>query len=152
MARDTQGRTTQPGGFYSSVWRWHFYAGLFCIPFVIWLALTGTIYLWRPQIESWLDRPYDRLPVAGAPASPDAQVAAALHAVPGATLRKYVMPERPDAAVRVLVTRDGADRRVYLDPHSLAVLGVVTEEQRLMRVIFRLHGELLAGEIGRAHV
>ena len=48
MARDTQGRTGQAGGFYSSVWRWHFYAGLFCIPFVIWLALTGTIYLWRP--------------------------------------------------------------------------------------------------------
>lgn len=148
MARDTQGRTTQAGGFYSSVWRWHFYAGLLCIPFVIWLALTGTIYLWRPQIESWLDRPYDRLPVAGAPASPDAQVAAALHAVPGATLRKYVMPERPDAAVRVLVTRDGADRRVYVDPHSLAVLGVVTEEQRPMRVVFRLHGELLAGAAG----
>ena len=38
MASDTQGRTGQAGGFYSSVWRWHFYAGLFCIPFVIWLA------------------------------------------------------------------------------------------------------------------
>src|SRR3546814_7927493 len=30
--------------WYNAVWRWHFYAGLFCIPFVIWLALTGTIY------------------------------------------------------------------------------------------------------------
>jgi uncharacterized iron-regulated membrane protein len=27
---------------YRSVWRWHFYAGLFCIPFVLWLACTGT--------------------------------------------------------------------------------------------------------------
>src|SRR3546814_13827003 len=44
--------------WYNAVWRWHFYAGLFCIPFVIWLALTGTIYTWGPQIEAWLDRAY----------------------------------------------------------------------------------------------
>ena len=148
MASDTQARAGQASGFYTAVWRWHFYAGLFCIPFVIWLALTGTIYLWRPQIESWLDRPYDRLPVAGAPASPDAQVAAALRAVPGSTLHKYVMPEQPDAAVRILVARNGEDRRVYVDPRSLAVLRVVTEEKRPMRLIFHLHGELLAGAVG----
>ena len=27
---------------YRAVWRWHFYAGLFCVPFVIVLALTGS--------------------------------------------------------------------------------------------------------------
>ena len=46
---------------YAAIWRWHFYAGMLCIPFVIWLALTGSIYLWRPQIEGWLDRRYDHL-------------------------------------------------------------------------------------------
>jgi uncharacterized iron-regulated membrane protein len=40
---------------YRTVWRWHFYAGLFCIPFVIWLATTGSIYLFKPQIErGWI--------------------------------------------------------------------------------------------------
>ena len=42
---------------YRAVWRWHFYAGVFCIPFVLWLACTGAIYLFKPQIERWLDRP-----------------------------------------------------------------------------------------------
>ena len=134
--------------FHNSVWRWHFYAGLFCIPFVIWLALTGSIYLWRPQIEAWLDRPYDRLAIAGAPATPDAQVAAALKAVPGSTLHKYDLPQAPGAAVQILVSRDGVDSRVYLDPRSLAVLKVATEEKRPLRVIFHLHGELLAGAAG----
>jgi uncharacterized iron-regulated membrane protein len=33
-----------PGArWYNAVWRWHFYAGLFCMPFVLWLAATGTI-------------------------------------------------------------------------------------------------------------
>src|SRR5580698_1737762 len=46
---------------HRTVWRWHFYAGLFCIPFVLWLSVTGTIFLFHPQIQHWLDRPYDTL-------------------------------------------------------------------------------------------
>lgn len=138
-----------PGSrWYNAVWRWHFYAGLFCIPFVLWLACTGTIYLWRPQIEAWLDRPYDHLATDGPVASPDAQVAAALGAVPGSRLRKYILPQAPGEAVRILVVANGIDRRVFVDPRSLTVLGVVIEEQRPMRVLFHLHGELLAGTTG----
>lgn len=134
--------------WYNVVWRWHFYAGLFCIPFVIWLALTGAIYLWRPQIEAWLDRPYDRLPVSGPATAPEAQVAAALKAVPGSSLHKYVLPDGSGQAVRILVERHGADSRVYVDPYTLNVLSVVTEEQRPFRLLSRLHGELLAGAWG----
>lgn len=140
--------TASKPSFYNAVWRWHFYAGLFCIPFVIWLALTGSIYLWRPQIEAWLDRPYDHLATAGAIASPDAQAAAALRAVPGSSLHKYILPEAPDQAVRILVTDHGIDKRVYVDPRNLRVLNVATEEKRPFRMIFHLHGELLAGAIG----
>ena len=134
--------------WYNAVWRWHFYAGLFCIPFVIWLACTGSIYLWRPQIEAWLDQPYEHLATTGPLASPDAQVAAALAAVPGSTLDKYILPQSPGDAVQILVARHGVDKRVYLDPHDLAILNVVTEEKRPMRLIFHLHGELLAGAFG----
>jgi uncharacterized iron-regulated membrane protein len=134
--------------WYNAVWRWHFYAGLFCIPFVIWLACTGAIYLWRPQIEAWLDRPYDHLATDGPVASPDAKVAAALKAVPGSSLHKYVLPEASDQAVRILVADHGEDKRVYLDPRDLRILKVVTEEKRPMRLIFHLHGELLAGAAG----
>lgn len=149
MAEGTAVGGQAPGArWYNAVWRWHFYAGLFCIPFVIWLALTGTIYLWRPQLEAWLDRPYDRLPIAGALSSPDAQVGAALKAVPGSSLHKYVLPEQPRQAVRVIVTAGGVDERVYVDPHSLAVLKVIGEDDRPLNVVSRLHGELLAGRWG----
>ncbi|MBS0235278.1 MAG: PepSY domain-containing protein [Proteobacteria bacterium] len=134
--------------WYNAVWRWHFYAGLFCIPFVIWLSCTGAIYLWRPQIEAWLDRPYDNLPGAGTVASPDAQVAAAQRAVPGSQLNKYQLPESPTQAVQILVRKKGVDTRVYLDPRSLAVLNATEEEKRPFRMIFHLHGELLAGAFG----
>lgn len=134
--------------WYRTIWRWHFYAGLLCVPFVIWLALTGSIYLWRPQIESWLDRSYDHLAIRGLAASPETVVAAAREAVPGSTLHRYFLPETAHEAVRVLVSRGGEDWRVYVDPYDLAILGSVREERRPMRLIFHLHGELLAGAPG----
>ena len=134
--------------WYGTVWRWHFYAGLFCIPFVVWLALTGSLYLWRPQVEALLDQPYDRLTTSAPAATAGAQLAAAIAAVPGATLRSYVLPDAPGQAVRVLLTAPDGDRRVYLDPHAPAVLGVVREDQRPFNVLMRLHGELLAGTPG----
>ena len=32
--------------FYFVAWRWHFYAGLYVIPFLLMLAVTGLIMLW----------------------------------------------------------------------------------------------------------
>ena len=131
-----------------AVWRWHFYAGLFCIPFILWLACTGSLYLWRPQIEALIDRPYDHLAISG-PAAPAAdQVKAAVAAVPGGSFLSYQLPDTPHQAVRILVAKDGRAIRVYVHPQSLAILKTVGDEDRLMRVIFHLHGELLMGNRG----
>lgn len=129
------------------IWRWHFYAGLFCIPFVIALAITGSIYLFRPQIEAWLDAPF-RGVSAHATATPSAEVAAALAAVPGARFKAYQLPLEDGDAAEILVTRDGVASRVYVHPESVAVLRVVEEEQRPMRVLAHFHGELLLGDRG----
>src|SRR5262245_16815020 len=87
--RETAGR----GSLYRMLWRWHFYAGLVCIPFVIWLAVTGCVYLFRPQIEAWIDRDYVALERTGNPATHDQIVAAALARTPGSKLAGIVLPE-----------------------------------------------------------
>jgi uncharacterized iron-regulated membrane protein len=142
----------KPWPDYRAVWRWHFYAGVFCIPFVLVLAASGSIYLFKTEIESWIDRPYDHLAVTGKPASAADQIRAALDAAPGSTFQSYEVPQAADSAARVLVNREGATTRVYVHPESLKVLGSVVEEQRLMRVLFKLHGELLVGNRGSALV
>lgn len=140
---------TAPGmRWYNAVWRWHFYAGLFCMPFVLWLATTGTIYLWKPQIEAWLERPYDTLTPSGPRASAEAQVKAALAAVPGATLHKYQLPQAPGEAARVIVGKSGSEMRIYVDPYRLRILRTETESARPMRVISDLHGKFRAGNPG----
>jgi uncharacterized iron-regulated membrane protein len=139
----------RPWPDYQAVWRWHFYAGLFCIPFVCWLAVTGSMYLFKPQVEAWLDQPYAHLVHPGEiRAAPSAVARAALAAEPGAVLHAYQLPASPEAAAQVLVGRGVGETRVWVDPVKATVLEATPEDHRLMKVIFRLHGELLLGDRG----
>lgn len=38
-------------GAYRAVWRWHFYAGLLVLPFLMLMALTGGLYLFKAEID-----------------------------------------------------------------------------------------------------
>lgn len=134
---------------YRTIWRWHFYAGLFCVPFIIALALSGCLYLFKPQVEAFIDRPFDNLILTSPAADANAQALAATAAVPSGTLKTYILPVERDDSVRVLV-RDGqgAMWRVYVHPQTLKVLKRVREEDRLMNQIKTFHGELLMGDRG----
>src|SRR6186713_583792 len=108
---------------YRALWRWHFHAGMFCIPFVLVLALTGSIYLFKPQIDAFADRGVDSLVIDGARATPEQQISAAISSVPGSKLFVYEIPREPDDAVRVhLYAPDDTGLIVYVHPQSLAIL------------------------------
>jgi len=149
MARAIDQRETENrGSLYRMLWRWHFYAGLICIPFVIWLAVTGSIYLFRPQIDAWVDRDVAVLERSGTPATQQQLVAAATAAVPGSTFAGLMLPEQPDQAARVVVSDNGARTRVYLHPDTAAILKTQDEGSTWDRWIFKLHGELMMGVTG----
>jgi len=133
---------------YRTLWRWHFYAGLICIPVVLWLCVTGSIYLFQPQIDGWLERDYDHLRIDGPLARPSEQVGAALRAVPGGRLNAYELPATPRSAARVLVGTGDKVVRVYVHPRTTQVLGQVRDDLRFTRLLFYLHGELLLGTPG----
>lgn len=133
---------------YRAIWRWHFYAGLFCAPFVVILAITGSIYLFKPQVEAWLDRPYDHLTLTGKPVSAQAQVDAALKALPGSRLRTYEVRREADDAARVVVGKKGENILVYVHPETLRILKVINQDDRLMQIDKTIHGELLMGDNG----
>jgi uncharacterized iron-regulated membrane protein len=145
----TTDRVPTPWLDLRTVWRWHFYAGLFCVPFILILALTGSIYLFKPQVEAWLDSPYDGNTIDGPLAAPSMLVAQAVEAVPGSRFQHFILPQSPGDAVRVIVRdADGASIRVLLHPVSGEVLLQQPESERLMAVIRDIHGELLVGTPG----
>jgi len=140
---------TMNGTLYRTLWRWHFYAGLFCIPFVLLLAFTGSLYLFKPQVEHWQDRAFDTVAFTGHRIGAQQEVVTALSQVPGGRLESYELPHSPGAAGRVwLRTSAGEKVRVVVHPVSGQVLDVVQEKSSLMNVIHDLHGELLLGDGG----
>lgn len=135
------------GALYRIVWRWHFYAGLFVIPFIMVLATTGGIYLFKPQIDRWEERGFRDLPTANA-VSPEAQVEAAL-AQPGKPhFVWYRVPDAPgDAAAVHVALDDGSMRDVFVSPQG-RVVGSLDPEARISAVVSKIHGSLLIGKIG----
>jgi len=145
-------RSNSRAGLYRLIWRWHFYAGLFCIPFILVLSLTGSIYLFRPQIDALLDSPYNHVQADTARRPLSEQVQAALAQVPGGVLNAYQLPDGPTEAAQILIGKGNELQRVYVDPVTAEVLHSVADDQRFTRQLFHLHGELLMGNLGSALV
>ena len=56
-------------GAFRAVWRWHFYAGLLVLPFLMLMALTGALYLFTDEIDGAVYRDLSRVePRAGSAA------------------------------------------------------------------------------------
>ncbi|WP_136247853.1 PepSY-associated TM helix domain-containing protein [Halomonas borealis] len=125
---------------YRAVWRWHFYAGLIVIPFLISLAVTGAFYLFHDSIDRWWHA--DQMTVEArqvATVEPSVQRDAALAAVDGEAFR-YVPPADPARAAEVDVTRpDGSRVAVFVDPYDGEVTGQMPYKGTVMWLIRTLH-------------
>jgi len=133
------------------LWRWHFYAGLFVMPLLLVLAITGTLYCFQPQIEPLLYR--DRM-IVDARAEPrlsqqvllaKASAAEPRDAVPSTA----VITTDPRRSVEfVFRLQSGSSESVYLNPYTGEVLGRLSVENRLMKQIRNLHRGLMLGKTG----
>ena len=136
---------------YRTLWRWHFYAGLFVMPFLIVLAITGTLYCFQPQIEPLL---YPRLLVIEPQTAPrmteDVLLARARAAMPAnATAVTAAISNAPERSMEFIFRlTDGEKQSVYLNPYTGAVLGTLSVDRRFMQVDRMLHRKLLLGKPG----
>lgn len=144
---------SKKASFYRTIWRWHFYAGVFVVPMVLILSLTGAAYLFKPQVERWEERAWHGLPTSSA-VTPEAQVSAALAVFPGAKFHSYRLPqEQGDAAmIHIGLPGDGggkdkAMRDVFVSPQG-KVVGAIDPEWRIMEIAHDIHGQLLLGKQG----
>ncbi|MDF3822756.1 PepSY domain-containing protein [Leptospira sp. 96542] len=137
---------------YRRVWRWHFYAGLICLPVLALMAVTGALYLYQEPIESLV---YTRLRSVDASMAPatstalDAEslVAHAQTAVPGEAVRFIAAPQAGRSAEVGIRTDNGRLVSVYLDPASGQVLGQLPDDEKLMEIVKRVHSLAIAGPV-----
>ena len=143
--------SAQPKGgvnkLYFAAWRWHFYAGLYVIPFFIMLAATGLLMLWLAFLDG---RDGERYAVTqlDTPISVSQQAQAAVDTVADGELKTYIAPRAPDLAAVFRV--DGADGpiMVAVDPYTGDVLADYARRQGLYDLADNIHGSLLLGVTG----
>jgi uncharacterized iron-regulated membrane protein len=143
--------TSGSGRGYRTLWRWHFYAGLFVMPFLVILAITGTLYCFQPQIEPLL---YRRQLVVEPQLSPrlgeDALLARARTAMPPAAIATTArISSRADRSAEFIFRLpDGRRESVYVNPYDGALLGTLDVDRRFMQVDRMIHRKLLLGKPG----
>ncbi|WP_170610814.1 PepSY-associated TM helix domain-containing protein [Ruegeria arenilitoris] len=147
----TEPNSAQPNGgankLYFAAWRWHFFAGLFVIPFLMTHAITGMMMLWI----SWIDgRDGERTQVAPqiTPAAISALAEAATAAVPEGVLKQYVAPRREDLAALFRVDSNGDATMVAVDPYTAKVIETFPRRSGWYDFFDNIHSDLKLGTVG----
>lgn len=136
---------------YRMLWRWHFYAGLFVMPFLIVLAVTGIVYCFQPQIDRLLHRKLLVVSATGAPR------------LSYAVLLDKARQAEPNNAIATTVSIDASPTRtaeyqfklatgdsetVYMHPYTGTVLGRLSVAHRFTEQVRMIHRGLLIGKPG----
>lgn len=137
---------------YRRVWRWHFFAGLMCLPFIFSLAVTGAMYLFRAQLDDLVyARQLLRDPAPGAVAAlpPSQLISAALRAYPGQAKAFGVPADSRHNAQVDIIQAGGTTLQVFVDPATATVAGAIAESARLMTIVKHIHSLAIVGDGGK---
>lgn len=138
--------------FYNLAWRWHFYAGLLVAPVMILLAITGIIYLFKPQLDPLMYPHLLQVEVQEKALSADAQLARVQETYPGAIVDQYLPPATSDSSAQFVLQVNGATLDLFINPYTGQVLGTQHGLYNLQAIARALHGELMVGKVGDAVV
>jgi uncharacterized iron-regulated membrane protein len=140
----------------SILFRLHFFGGFFAAPIALWLAITGILFAWNPQIESWIFGD-ERAAVEGAgelqPLSDQIDAVLAQH--PDHDLVEVTPADEAGETTAVLLKPSGAQAEgfghapgaftAYVDPVSTEVTGSIDESRRPDEWIRNLHSNFRLG-------
>ncbi|MFZ2998146.1 PepSY-associated TM helix domain-containing protein [Sphingobium sp.] len=133
--------------FYRAIWRWHFYAGLIVLPVLALMAVTGALYLYKPEIEAALYPVNLPAPAEGVPLAPSRLVAAVERAT-GEPVAQLTHPALPSQSWRIATrSADGAQTVHFVDPRNGRLLGTM-RDGGAMQWVKQLHSLALTGPIG----
>ncbi|WP_404344138.1 PepSY-associated TM helix domain-containing protein [Vreelandella venusta] len=134
---------------YRAVWRWHFYAGLLVLPFLIALSLTGALYLFDDELDALIHSDLKRVEVQQATQPAASLVSSALREHPG-TAVKYTSPATPESSAEITVNALTGERlAVYVNPYTAEVLGALDDRGTVMWTVRYLHSFKFFGQTPR---
>ncbi len=134
---------------YFLTWRWHFYAGLFVVPFMLMLSLTGLVMLFDDEIEHIRYAEILKVTPQTQVVPVSQQLAAVQNSYPEAQVTQFIPASKPDVASRFSVRfSNGSTRFVTVNPYSAEVLGAIDRSDSWYQWANNIHGTLLIGDWG----
>ncbi|WP_420128229.1 PepSY-associated TM helix domain-containing protein [Longimicrobium sp.] len=152
--------TNESNRFYLAAWRWHFYAGLFVVPFLLVLATTGMVMLLSEPVDALRHRDLLQVAPGEAALTPEEQVRRVSEAYPHTTVAMYLPPRAADRSAQVSIVpghggggahaaHQGEETlTVFVDPYTGTVLGAQDPLQTPYAWAKKIHGTLLLGTAG----
>lgn len=152
MAMDSQNRAADAAPrdaaqkFYFAAWRWHFYAGIFVIPFLIILAVTGLMMMFITQFDG-RDGEKIAVEIQGDPLPVSRQAELALAEVPGKVV-EWIGPKAADLATVFRIRTDAGQLMIALDPYSGDVIETWDRRAGWYDLADNIHSTLMIGDTG----
>ncbi len=138
---DTRDAAGEASRRWRSVWRIHFYAGMFAMPFILMMALTGLVILYTQPIQDLSEGGMRSVADQGELMSFDTQEQAVETAFPDLAVLSMTVPS-DDTHATIFSVDDGspAGREVFVDPYTAEVLGDRAAGGGIVGLANRLHG------------
>jgi uncharacterized iron-regulated membrane protein len=132
---------------YNWMWKWHFIGGVISLPFVLLLAITGGIYLFKANYEQVQK---DKLTLV-TPEKTSYSLEKQWQLVSEKwtkTPEEYVLKNEANQASQFTSGRFSHKSSFYLNPYNGEEIGQFIPVQTDMHKVRKLHGELLLGSYG----
>jgi len=129
---------------WRSLWRVHFYSGMFAMPFILLMAVTGPVILYTDPIQQATEGDIRSTESRSTEyVSFDEQAEAVAAAYPDGTVSDLTPPADREATTRFFVDDGSASGlHVFVDPYTAEVLGVSKPGGAVIGLSNRLHGFL----------
>lgn len=138
-------------GLYVSMWRWHFFAGLYCIPFLIMLSVTGLMMMFDPAVQDLADPDKRFVEVIDQALNLENQLHLVESQYGTGSVQKYIPPKSPDRSAQFHISdASGNNLVVYLDQYAGLILGAINPDSTIDSIGNNIHGELFLGSFGDA--
>lgn len=158
MTPSTTTADSKDGAFYRALWRWHFYAGLLVIPFLIALAGSGMLMLLSKPVDGILHKDLTRVSAAAEMLPASTLRVAVEQAYPESRITLYIPPVEPTHSAQFSLVSHHAgghggghgqtSTTAYVNPYDGEILGTLDPSTTLYAGIKTFHGQLYLGDLG----
>lgn len=126
---------------YARLWRWHFFAALIVIPFVLWQSVTGVLYLWHRELATLTHPQLIEVSPSARRASYEQQLGAVHEHEPRDRLQAIELSDDPTRST-AFIFRDtnGLPYPAFANPHTGEYLGRIESTHWIRGLSRGLHG------------